>query len=80
MERREILDRVRGVIREIMDAEGMLIAEDLALSDMAEWDSLKTIQLVAALEEHFRVRLTVKEIVGMRAISDVISLIEAKRR
>lgn len=44
-------------------------------SDIAGWDSLGTLTLIAALDEHFDVHLSEKDIDTMKGVADVLAIL-----
>ena len=54
------------------------LVDDLALSDIPIWDSLTHLDLVATLEEIFAIELSMDEIIAMKDIKGVRSIVFAK--
>ena len=54
------------------------ITVDLAMKDLDVWDSLKHMELIAALEQQFDLQLTFDEIVAMRSIGDIKRVLSNK--
>lgn len=59
------------LIAAILGAEPSEITDDRALNSFADWSSLRQVQLIAALESAYGVRLTVREIKGLRTVADL---------
>lgn len=78
MGRTEITERVNGVFREVFDDDSLRIGEQTTAADVEDWDSLKHISLIEAVEEEFGMRFTMLEINGMKNVGEMISIIEQR--
>ncbi len=76
MERSEILDRVNEIFKDVLDNETIVLTETTTANDIEEWDSLSHIQLVVAVEKHFKIRFTSKEIQSWRNVGEMIEAIK----
>jgi len=65
-------ERVFQILSQIMGTPVQNIREDSSPDTIAEWDSLKHMRLVLALEEEFSVRFSDETIVGMLNVSDIL--------
>ncbi len=68
----ELLDVFRGVFKN-PDLE---ITDDLTADDIKDWDSLRHISLINAVEEKFGIRFKNSELVRMRCIGDLRALVK----
>lgn len=59
------------LLSEVLQVPAADIGEDLAMSDVEAWDSLKHMELIVALETAFDVQLTFDEIVAMRSVREI---------
>ena len=54
------------------------ITDDLTMKDVAAWDSLKHMEVVAALEQQFACEFTFDEIVAFRSVGDMRRVLRAR--
>ena len=80
MERSQILKEVNEIFIELLEDEGIVLDETTTAADVDGWDSLTHIQLVVAIEKHFKLRFTAMEIQGWQNVGEMVACIEAKRR
>ena len=78
MSREEITRSLTEVFRDVFDNDTLVIGDATTARDVDGWDSLHHINLVVAVEKHFKVKLTTREVNGLNNVGDMISLIEKK--
>lgn len=78
MEKKEILEEVQEIFRDVLDNEDIEISESSVADDIDEWDSLSNIQLVIGIEKHFKIRFLSKEITLWENVGEMIDTIKAK--
>jgi acyl carrier protein len=78
MERNEILKQVNLIFIDTLDDEDVIIEETTTANDVDEWDSLTHIQLVVAIEKHFKIRFTAKEIQSWNNVGEMLNCIQEK--
>jgi len=76
--RADILKQVNDIFIDILDNENIKLTETTTADDVEDWDSLSHIQLVVAIEKHFNIRFTSKEIQGWSNIGEMINSIVEK--
>lgn len=54
------------------------VTDQLAMTDLDVWDSLKHIELIASLEEQLNVQLSFDDIVAMRSVGDIKRVLSSK--
>ena len=78
MEKSQILDEVQAIFREVLDNEEIVLANETTADDIEEWDSLTHIQLIVAIEKHFKIKFTSKEILSWQNVGEMIDCITTK--
>ena len=62
MENTEILKQVNDVFIDVLDNGDIVLVRETTANDVEDWDSLTHIQLVVAIEKHFKLRFVSSEI------------------
>lgn len=77
MTRDEILAELVDILSELADLDPADVTEEKSLGIDLEIDSLRMVEIVVAIESHFRVTLPKKELAEeIRLVSDLVTLIE----
>lgn len=78
MEKTQILEEVQEIFRDVLDNEDIVLADETTAEDIEEWDSLSHIQLIVAIEKHFKIKFTSKEILSWKNVGEMIDCISTK--
>ena len=78
MERNQILAEVQEIFRDVLDNEEIELQNATTADDIEEWDSLTHIQLIVAIEKHFKIKFTSKEILSWQNVGQMIDCIATK--
>lgn len=78
MEKERILAEVQEIFRDILDLDDLVLNYETTADDVDEWDSLSHIQLVVAVEKHFKIKFTSKEILSWNNVGEMLDCIAAK--
>lgn len=78
MEKAEILKDMQDIFIDVLDNEDIVLTEDTTSDDIEEWDSLSHIQLIVGIENHFKIKLTSKEIMECSNVGDMVDCIKGK--
>ncbi len=73
----ENLEKIRDVMRNIFDDETLVIDENSSPDEIADWDSFANIQLLAALEQEFGIRLTTAQATAIHSVGDFLAIINS---
>jgi len=75
-----MLDSIIQVFRNVLDNDSLKFTESATHDDIEGWDSLAHLMIVSELGQEFKLTFTMEEIMDMKKISDIIEIIEKKKR
>ncbi len=78
MNKIDILNQAQLIFRDVLDEESIVLTPETTANDVEGWDSLSHIQLIVALEKHFKIKFTSKEILSWKNVEEMINNIESK--
>ena len=78
MQNEALLEQVQEIFRDVLDDEEIVLQDISTAEDVEGWDSLTHIQLIVAIEKHFRIKFTSKEILSWRNVGEMLDSIAAK--
>lgn len=67
--------KLLAIFAEVLDVEEDSLAMNTTPSDVAEWDSLATVQLIAEIEDVFDCKIPFEEVERIQAIRDFLKFI-----
>lgn len=73
-----MLERVQQVFRKVFDDKALIITSQTSADTIEQWDSLVHIELIAAIEEEFKINFSFNEVVKFNDVGDMIDLIQNK--
>jgi acyl carrier protein len=76
----ETLDEIQPIFRDILDQPDLEITRDSNASNVEGWDSLAHVNLVTAIERHFRIRFALGELQELKNVGEMIDLISTKSK
>jgi len=78
MERKNTLAEIQEIFCDVLDNEEIILNDGTSANDIDEWDSLSHIQLIVALEKHFKIKFTSREILSWKNVGEMIDSINIK--
>jgi len=79
MQKEEILNQLNIIFIDTLDNPDINLSFHSTANDVEDWDSLNHIQLVVAIEKHFKIRFTSQEIQSWKNIDEMIGSIQRKQ-
>lgn len=74
----EILEQNTKIFRDVLDNDEIVLEPSTTADDIEEWDSLSHIQLIVAIEKHFKIRFKTSEITSYKNIGEMCEGIQSK--
>ncbi len=74
-----VLSALTEIFHEVFDDESLVLARQMTASDVKGWDSFKQVEILLAVQERFKLKLSSREIDGLGCVGDLVSLIERHR-
>jgi len=76
MDYNQILKEVNEIFKEVLDNDSLVLTPASSAKEIDEWDSLSHIQLVVAIEKHFKLRFTTAQIQNWKNVGGMCEDIE----
>ena len=73
-----MLEKVKEVIEEKLNAEGVEITEETSFKDDLNADSLDLFELVMALEDEFSIEIPSEDLEQLNTVGDVLNYLKSK--
>ena len=73
-----IIESVENIFKDVLDEDDLVIGSETTAEDVDEWDSLNHIQLVVAIEKHFKIKFTSTEIQSYANVGEMCEGIRTK--
>lgn len=74
----DLRNHTAAILSEVLDIT-YSPEDNLSRGQIANWDSLKHMELILRLEEKFHIRFTIGEVASIQSLDDLVMIIGAKR-
>lgn len=78
MNKEEIKVNILPIFRKVFKDEQLIISESTTANDVERWDSLSHMTLISAIEEEFKIKFKLKDLVAMKNVGDLVNILEQK--
>ena len=78
MNTEEINTKVQNIFRDVFQSPTLVINPEMTANDVDKWDSLTHLTMIAKVEEVFGFRFKLKEMVKMKNVGDMLTIINEK--
>lgn len=78
MNNEEINSKIQEIFRDVFQAPALVINPEMTANDVDKWDSLTHLTMIAKVEEAFGFRFKLKEMVKMKNVGDMLTIINEK--
>lgn len=80
MDEQQLAVRLTRVFRSVFNNATLEIHPHMVAKDVAGWDSLNHIALIAAIEAEFQTKFKLRELMNIENVGDMMALIQAKTK
>ena len=71
-------DKIRKTIAKFLSVDEKIIRDETGPGDLAKWDSLAHQGLILELENVFKLKLEIDDVLEMESLEDIVEIIENK--
>ncbi len=75
---RDFRGELQDIFRDLFDDDDIEIHAGTTAADIKGWDSLNNVRLVVMIEKHFGIRFSTGEVVSLKDVGELLTLIEAR--
>ena len=68
--------KLNEIFRDVFADDSVTVTETTTSSDIEDWDSLTHITLISEVEDEFDIKFSMKEVVGMKNVGEMVDIIE----
>ena len=79
MNESEIRVTLTSVFQRVFHEHSLALTREMTAHDVAKWDSLRHIEMITDVEKTFAVKFTLREVLRLKNVGDLIDLIHAKK-
>jgi acyl carrier protein len=76
--RQEIQDKFLEIIRRVFSNPHLVISPVMTAKDIDGWDSLTHLDLITQLEQGFKIKFTLDEVLSFSNVGEILACIERK--
>jgi acyl carrier protein len=74
----DVLEQLTIIMRDVLDNDELIVTPTTTAKQVPEWDSLTHVQLIVAIEKHFKLKFTSRELNGFRNVGEMCVGIEKR--
>lgn len=73
----EILLEIQSIFGSVLGRSDLILHSDSSADDIAEWDSLNHATLIVGVQNHFKLRFSLDEVIHLKTVGDLVALVSA---
>ena len=78
MDRENVVEKLTGIFRQVFANDTLVVTDELTANDVANWDSLSHMLLIAEVETGFSIKFKLKDLNKMHKVGAMIDIILTK--
>ena len=68
------------IFEDILDVKKGTVSLETTSSDIDQWDSVATVNIIVALEEEFGIKFKLKDIQTVKTVQDFVQLVQVHKK
>lgn len=77
MDKNQILLKLQEVFRDCFDDEDIVLTRETSAPDIDGWDSLMHMVIIGAVEDAFKTKFKMKDVLAMKNVGDFVDLLDS---
>ena len=74
----DVKNKIKEIMAKILEVSESEIQEDTAIGDIASWDSLSHLRIIAEIEQVFQIRFTPDVLMDLEDFSDIVDAVSQR--
>ena len=74
----DIYQRLNSVFQDVFDEDDIEVTASTTANDISEWDSLRHIRLIIAVEKEFGIKFLTSEVNDFKNVGELVAMIQSK--
>ena len=74
----DILEQLTVIFHQIFDDESIVLTRETTAADIGDWDSFNHINIIVAVEAHFKIKFQTAETEELKNVGHLVDLIQKK--
>jgi acyl carrier protein len=79
MDRNSIITELTPIFQDVLDLPDLALTPESSANNVDGWDSLAHVNLVVAIEKHYKLKFALGELQGLKNVGEMADLIVRKR-
>lgn len=72
------MTQVQAIFRTVLKNESVILDDETTAEDVPGWDSLTHVEIIAAIEKHFGIRFSIREMLSWKTVGKMVDCIAKK--
>ncbi len=78
MDRNSVIHELTPIFRDVLDLDDLKLVAESNAQNVEGWDSLAHVNLVVAIEKHYKIKFALGELQGLKNVGEMADLIQRK--
>lgn len=78
MDKEHIFKQLNEIFQDVFDDDSIILSDATTANDIEDWDSLEHVNLIVAVEKHFKIKFTMNEMIKFKNVGNMVDTIMKK--